>query len=86
MFLSKLQIKDYNKNLEIVSLVGSLSAGGHVHGSFSDAEGHVIGGHVMGDLFVYTTAEIVIGECKNLSFKREFDEKSGYEELVVSER
>ena len=40
----------------------------------------------MGNLVVYTTAEIVIGECKSLSFTREFDEKSGYPELVVADR
>lgn len=69
-----------------MSLVGTLSAGGHVHGSFSDTEGKVFGGHVMGDLIVYTTAEIVVGNCPVLRFNREYDEQSGYPELVVEKK
>ncbi|XP_053399429.1 uncharacterized protein LOC128557024 isoform X2 [Mercenaria mercenaria] len=72
-----------NGHYEIVSLVGTLSAGGHLHGSFSDKDGNVIGGHVIGDLFVFTTAEMVIGDCALLRFNREHDERSGYKELEL---
>lgn len=68
---------------EIVSLVGTLSSGGHVHGSFSDAHGHVIGGHVIGDMWVFTTAEIMVGSCCNTIFSREPDEATGWNELVI---
>lgn len=78
------QIRTYDEDTyEIVSLVGTLSAGGHLHGSFSDKDGNVIGGHVVGDLFVYTTAEIVVGECAALKFQRENDDRTGYKELKV---
>ncbi|KAL5008214.1 hypothetical protein ScPMuIL_013795 [Solemya velum] len=78
---SKIEI--FKGPFEIVSLVGTLSAGGHVHGSFGDAEGHVIGGHVIGDMWVYTTAEIMVGEVGNTIFSRKPDEQTGWDELVI---
>jgi predicted DNA-binding protein with PD1-like motif len=35
---------------------------------------------------VFTTAEVVIGECEDLLFKREFDNQSGFDELEVISR
>lgn len=74
--------------MEIVSLVGTLSSvgGHHLHISVSTKTGQVLGGHVFGEMNVFTTAEIVIGECEDLSFMREFDPASGYDELVVYKR
>ena len=46
----------------------------------------MFGGHVFGEMIVYTTAEIVIGECIDLRFERELDETYGYKELVVYEK
>lgn len=69
-----------------MSLVGTLSDGGHLHGSFSDSEGEVIGGHIAGEAVVYTTAEIVIGDCTAVQFFREFCDQSGYLELVVKKK
>jgi len=67
-----------------VSLVGTLSGDAeHLHISLSDAQGHVIGGHVIGGLHIFTTAEIVIGECSDLEFKREYDDSTGFQELVI---
>jgi len=67
-----------------VSLVGTLSGDtGHLHISLSDTQGHVIGGHIIGGLYVFTTAEIVIGECSDLTFTREHDDSTGFLELVV---
>jgi len=43
----------------------------------------VIGGHIIGGLYVFTTAEIVIGECSDLTFTREHDDSTGFLELVV---
>jgi predicted DNA-binding protein with PD1-like motif len=43
-----------------------------------------MGGHVMGDMIVFTTAEIVIGNCDGLKFTREMDGQTGYRELVIS--
>lgn len=80
--------KTYEGHFEIVSLVGTLSGGegGHLHIILSDEEGNCIGGHVFGELIIYTTAEVVIGECVDATFVREDDPQSGYDELVVRPR
>ena len=82
-----MQVLELNERYEIVSLVGTLSDGrGHLHVSLSDAEGKVVGGHVLGDMVVFTTAEIVIGECEQVTFKRELDPRTGFGELTVNPR
>jgi uncharacterized protein len=69
---------------EIVSLTGTLSVFGvHLHISVSDEMGRTIGGHLLDDNLIYTTAEIVIGETQHLSFCREMDPITGYRELVI---
>ena len=78
---------ELNDRHEIVSLVGTLSDGnGHLHVSLSNAKGSVVGGHVVGDLVVFTTAEVVIGECEQITFKREMDQRTGFPELTVYPR
>lgn len=69
-----------------MSLVGTLNQPGHLHISLADSKGQVIGGHVMEDLIIYTTAEVIIGECNDISFSREPCDKSGWDELVISKR
>lgn len=77
------QIKDYNDNYEIVSLVGTLEPGNcHLHISLSDENGSMIGGHLKSGI-IGTTVEIVIGELEGIKFTREMDSETGYEELVV---
>eukprot|EP00064_Thunnus_orientalis_P022700 superscaffoldBa00007905_g22914 len=71
---------------EIVSLVGTLNRDAHVHICRSDVEGKTVGGHVMGDLEVFTTAEVVVGEAVDLQFTRELDERTGFPELVIQPR
>lgn len=80
------QIIYLNQKLEIVSLVGTLNEHAHLHISLSDKDGRTIGGHAIGDLEVFTTAEIVIGELSDLQFSREMDERTGFPELVISPR
>lgn len=46
----------------------------------------MVGGHVMGNMKVFTTAEVVIGNCDMLSFTREMDDATGFDELVVTEK
>jgi len=72
---------------EIVSLAGTVSRHGvHLHLCISDSRGRTTGGHLLEENLVYTTAEIVIGECKELIFTREEDEETGWRELSVSRR
>jgi len=79
------EIHEFIGPFEIVSLVGTLSGdNGHLHISLSDAHGHMIGGHVIGGLYIFTTAEIVIGECVDLKFTREHDDFTGFHELVIN--
>ncbi|GLD56976.1 uncharacterized protein AKAME5_000925800 [Lates japonicus] len=68
---------------EIVSLVGTLNPDAHLHICLSDATGRTVGGHVLGNLEVFTTAEVVVGEAVDLRFTREMDEDTGFPELVV---
>ncbi|RYV01825.1 DNA-binding protein [Shewanella sp. OPT22] len=69
---------------EIVSLVGTFSLNGsHLHISLSDDKGMVIGGHLLEGNKIFTTAEVVILELNNHQFTRSFDEKTGFDELVI---
>ena len=79
--------KDFFRNVddyEIVSVTGTISEDGvHIHVSFSDKDGNVIGGHLSDGCFVNTTAEVAITEIDNYKLTREFDDATGYKELVV---
>ncbi|KAJ9594326.1 hypothetical protein L9F63_014243 [Diploptera punctata] len=73
------------RNFEITSLVGTLCKdGAHLHVTLGDNEGNTISGHVIGSLFVQTTAEIVLGTACGINFSRQYDESTGFNELVVS--
>lgn len=72
------------EDYEIVSLMGTISKDGvHLHISLSDEEGITIGGHLKDGNIVNTTCELVILELPNHEFSREFDEGTGYDELVI---
>lgn len=78
--------KFYHKvaDYEIVSMTGTISEDGvHIHVSFSDDEGVTIGGHLSDGCLVNTTAEIAIIEVDNYKLTREFDDTTGYKELVI---
>lgn len=76
-----------NGYFEIVSLVGTVSTNGsHLHLSISDSTGKTIGGHLLDENIIYTTAEIVIGEGKQLIFTREKDGTTPWEELQVKKK
>lgn len=70
---------------EIVSITGTLSEDGvHIHMSVSDEEGNTIGGHLKDGCIINTTAEIVLKSFDNIKFNREFDDKTGYNELTIT--
>lgn len=72
---------------EIVSLVGTLSAGGsHLHLAVADGEGRTLGGHLLDGSRVYTTAEVVVLVFPGLRFLRTLDATYGYRELDVRPR
>jgi predicted DNA-binding protein with PD1-like motif len=71
-------------HFEIVSLSGTLSTNGnHLHLSISDGTGHTIGGHLMDECVVYTTAEIIIQSSPGLEFTREKDGTTDWPELQI---
>jgi predicted DNA-binding protein with PD1-like motif len=73
-----------NGHFEIVSLVGTISTNGsHLHISISDSTGKTIGGHLLEGNIIYTTAEIVMAESRDLIFTREKDGSTPWEELQV---
>ena len=74
-------------HFEIVSLTGTVSVNGsHIHISISDSTGKTIGGHLLDENIVYTTAEIIIQESDEFIFTREKDGSTPWEELQVRKR
>ena len=45
-----------------------------------------LGGHVVGNMVLFTTAEIVLGSTDKCAFSQRYDAETGYEELVVTPR
>ncbi|WP_372754971.1 PPC domain-containing DNA-binding protein [Labilibaculum sp.] len=71
---------------EIVSLTGTFADKGknnHLHISVSDSTGYTIGGHLVDGNLIYTTAEIVLLNNKNMTFTRIVDPETTYYELEV---
>lgn len=76
------QCRDY----EIVSLTGTVSKGSaHIHIALSDDEGRCIGGHLEKGCLINTTGEIVLGILEEYGSQREYDENTGYDEIVFRE-
>ena len=76
-------------HFEILSLNGTLSPdGSHLHISVSGKENgkdveECYGGHLKEGCIINTTCELVIESIDNYRFSREFDENTGYKELVI---
>jgi uncharacterized protein len=69
---------------EILSLSGTMSIhGSHIHICIADEKGICSGGHLLDGNIIYTTAEIIIGESKDLLFTREKDGTTEWEELQI---
>lgn len=76
--------KEVIDKYEIVSLTGTIAGGhSHLHICLSDQQGNCIGGHLLEGTIINTTAEIVLMEMDNVTFSREYDESTGYDELVI---
>jgi len=72
------------RDYEILSLNGTIARGkAHLHIAVADEKMKTIGGHLMAETIVNTTAEVIIMEMETCEFDREFDETTGYDELVV---
>jgi predicted DNA-binding protein with PD1-like motif len=76
------------ESMEILTLSGTVAAGGdktgsHMHMAISTATGQVLGGHVAPGCIVLTTAEVLLALLPDWQFTREPDAQTGYDELVV---
>ncbi|RTZ15670.1 DNA-binding protein [Vibrio aquaticus] len=81
------QTLELNEPLEIVSIMGTLTPDHqHIHLSVAKRNGEVIGGHLLEGCLIDTTAELIIHSYHNMSFAREFDENTGFTELVVTNK
>ncbi|MCG3863445.1 MULTISPECIES: PPC domain-containing DNA-binding protein [unclassified Photobacterium] len=71
--------------LEILTLSGTLTPQHvHLHISVADKKGQVIGGHLVEGSIVSYTAEVCLMSFTNLSFKREYDPSTRFDELKIS--
>ena len=81
---SGVTIVDIDEPMEIVSLMGTVSEKRcHLHISFAKEDLSVVGGHLVDGCIINTTCELVIGELENYRYEVEFDEETGYDELVI---
>lgn len=77
-------IVSIDEAMEIVSLMGTVSEKRcHLHVSFAKEDLSVIGGHLVAGCIINTTCELVIGELRDYVYDVEFDEETGYDELII---
>lgn len=75
---------EFDEPMEIVALSGTLSPDGpHLHIALSRRDGSCVGGHLVAGCIVHTTAEVLIGELPDVTFRRPLDPATGYNELNV---
>ena len=80
---SGVTIREIAEHCEIVSLNGTVSAQRcHIHISLSKEDLSTIGGHLCEGCMINTTCELVIAEIPGTAIDREFDEETGYKELI----
>ena len=69
----------FDEHFEICLLVGTVCAQtAHLQATLGRSDGLTLSGHV-----VFSTAEIVLGNCAELQFQRLLDSQTGYNELTV---
>ena len=79
-------ILERDEEFEIVSLMGTLSEDGvHLHIAVSSKDGNTLGGHLKNGSIINTTCEVVLLLFSDIKLKREFDDDTGYDELVILE-
>jgi len=80
---SGINIRQIRDHCEIVSLNGTVSAQRcHLHIALSKEDLSTVGGHLCSGCIVNTTCELVIAEVPGISYGVEFDQETGYDELI----
>ena len=83
---SGIRIREITDHCEIVSLNGTVSAQRcHLHIALSKEDLSTIGGHLCTGCIINTTCELVIGILDGWEIDKEFDEETGYHELIFKE-
>ena len=80
---SGVNIRSVTEHCEIVSLNGTVSENRcHLHLALSKEDLSTVGGHLVEGCIINTTCELVIGVLDAWSIGVEFDEETGYDELI----
>ncbi len=80
---SGVTIQEVKEHCEIISLNGTVSAARcHLHLALSKEDLSTIGGHMKEGCIINTTCELVIAELPGQKIGVEFDEETGYDELI----
>ena len=80
---SGVTLRDISEHCEIVSLNGTVSAKRcHLHIALSKEDLSTLGGHLVEGCIINTTCELVIGILGGWEIDKEFDEETGYHELI----
>ena len=80
---SGVTVREIDEPCEIVSLTGTVSHKRcHVHIALSKEDLSTVGGHLLEGCIINTTCELVVAELPATAIETEFDEETGYHELV----
>ena len=80
---SGVTIRTVEDHCEIVSLNGTVSEERcHLHIALSKEDLSTVGGHLCEGCIINTTCELVIAELPGTAIETEFDEETGYDELI----
>ena len=84
---SGVTIREIREHCEIVSLNGTVSENRcHLHIALSKEDLSTLGGHLCPGCIINTTCELVIAELPATAIEKEFDEETGYDELIFVEK
>ena len=84
---SGVTIREIRDHCEIVSLNGTVSENRcHLHIALSKEDLSTLGGHLCPGCIINTTCELVIAELPATAIEKEFDEETGYDELIFVPR
>lgn len=84
---SGVTIREIEDHCEIVSLNGTVSETRcHLHIALSREDLSTLGGHLCEGCIINTTCELVIAELPATAIEKEFDEETGYHELIFVPR
>lgn len=82
---SGVTIREISEDCEIVSLNGTVSTErSHLHIALSKEDLSAIGGHLCEGTIINTTCELVIAELPKQKIETEFDNGTGYDELIFT--